>query len=178
MVPLRGRLRICSPQIPSADLSLKPLQLAACRYRRTGRILPRWATKSRETIYGASIRASAERAKQARKEADRLSCVAWNQRMLGYRGPAQPSPALGDALRAGYMYLEVRCLGCDTHQTVALNIIRRPKATPVHELERYMRCKDCSQVRGYPYKRSHLVALRQTKISANDPPSTWWPGER
>jgi hypothetical protein len=25
---------------------------------------------------------------------------------------------------------------------------RRPKAMPVHELERYMRCKDCSQVRG------------------------------
>jgi hypothetical protein len=49
---------------------------------------------------------------------------------------------------------------------------RRPKAMPVHELERYMRCKDCSQVRGYPYKRSHLVALRPTKISASDPPST------
>ncbi|MBR0714790.1 hypothetical protein [Bradyrhizobium liaoningense] len=52
------------------------------------------------------------------------------------------------------------------------------KCTPVHELERYMRCKDCSAVRGYPYKRSHLVALRATKISASDPPSTWWPGER
>jgi hypothetical protein len=49
---------------------------------------------------------------------------------------------------------------------------------PIHELERYMRCKDCSHVRGYPYKRSHLVALRTTKISASDPPSTWWPGER
>ena len=70
--------------------------------------------------------------------------------MLGYKGPAQPSPALGDALNAGYLYLEVRCLGCDTHQTVALDIVRRPKATPIHELERYMRCKDCSQVRGYP----------------------------
>jgi hypothetical protein len=33
-----------------------------------------------------------------------------------------------------------------------------------------MRCKDCSQVRGYPYKRSHLVALRPAKISASDPP--------
>jgi hypothetical protein len=76
------------------------------------------------------------------------------------------------------MYLEVRCLGCDTHKTVALNIVRRPKATPVHELERYMCCKDCSPLRGYPYKRSHLVALRQTKISVNDPPFTWWPGER
>jgi hypothetical protein len=108
------------------------------------------STKSRESIYGSSIRHSAERAAAARKEADRLACEAWNQRMLGYKGPAQPSPALGDALNAGYLYLEVRCLGCDTHQTVALNIVRRPKATPIHELERYMRCKDCSQVRGSP----------------------------
>jgi hypothetical protein len=98
--------------------------------------------------------------------------------MLGFQGPAQPSPALGDALNAGFSYLEVKCLGCNTHQTVALDIVRRPKATPIHELERYMRCKDRSEVRGYPYKRSHLVALRATKITAGDPPSTWWPGER
>src|SRR5581483_12426825 len=96
----------------------------------------------------------------------------------GLRGPAQPSPTLGAALNAGYGYLEVRCLGCDTNQAIALDVIRRPKTTPIHELERYMRCKDCSQVRGYPYKRSHLVALRSTKISASDPPSIWWPGER
>jgi hypothetical protein len=113
--------------------------------------------------------------------------------MLAFKGPARPSPTLVDALNAGYLYLEVRCLGCDTHQTVALDIVRRPKTT-IHELERYMRCKDCSEVRGYTYKRSHLVALRRTKISASDgfldggllnspidgkgPPSYWWPGER
>ena len=86
---------------------------------------------------------------------------------------------LGDALNAGYRFPEVRCLGCDTNQTVDLTIVRRPKeTTPVHELERYMRCNDCSQVRRYPFKRSHLVALRTTKISASDPPSHWWPGER
>jgi hypothetical protein len=129
-------------------------------------------TRSRESIYGSSIRASAEHARKARKEADRLACVAWNQRMLGYRGPAQPSPALGNALNAGFFYLEVRCLGCDKHQTVALNIVRRPKSTPIHELESYMRCKDCSEM------RSHLVALRPNRISTDDPPSTWWPGER
>jgi hypothetical protein len=83
-----------------------------------------------------------------------------------------------NAINAGYRYLEVKCLGCNTHQTVALDIVRRAKTTPVHELERYMRCKDCSQVRGYPYKRSHLVALRRTKFSASDPPSYSWPGER
>jgi hypothetical protein len=98
--------------------------------------------------------------------------------MLGFQGPAQPSPTLGDAINAGFGYLEVKCLGCSTHQTVALDIVRRPKTTPVHELERYMRCKDCSRLQGRPYKRSHLVALRPTMISANAPPSAWWPGER
>ena len=135
-------------------------------------------TKSRESIYGGSIRAAAERATEARKEADRLAVAAWNKRMLGFQGPAQPSPALGEAINAGFGYLEVKCLGCNTHQTVALNIVRRPKTTPIHELERYMRCKDCSRLQGRPYKRSHLVALRPSKISANDPASTWWPSER
>jgi hypothetical protein len=129
-------------------------------------------------MYGSAIRASAQKAKVARREADKLACVAWNYRMLGYQGPAQPSPTLGDAINAGYIYLEVRCLGCDTHQAVALDVVRRPKSTPVHELERYMRCKDCSELRRYPFKRSHLVALRTTKISADDPPSAWSPGER
>jgi hypothetical protein len=112
-------------------------------------ILSRMGTKSRETIYGASIRAAAERAAEARKEADRLSCEAWNKRMLGFQGPAQPLPRWAT-----------------------------PKATPIHELERYMRCRQCSEVRGYPYKRSHLVALRAAKITATDPPSTVWSGER
>ncbi|MBW7970034.1 hypothetical protein [Bradyrhizobium sp. BR 10289] len=135
-------------------------------------------TKSREYLYGTQIKMSAERAKQARKEADRLACEAWNYRMLGYKGPAQPSPTIGDAINGGYLYLEVRCHGCNTNQTVALDIVRRPKTTPVHELERYMRCKSCSEIRRYPYKRSTLVALRPTKISTGSPPSTWWPGER
>ena len=109
-------------------------------------------TTSREAIYGASVRAAAEQAAGARKTADRLACEAWNKRMLGFQGPAQPSPALGDALNAGYLYLEVKCLGCNTHQTVALNIVRRPKSTPIYELERHMRCKDCSQLQG----RAHI----------------------
>jgi hypothetical protein len=115
-----------------------------------GRILSRMGTKSRETIYGGSVRAAAERATEARKEADRLACEAWNKRMLGFQGPAQPSPTLGDAINAGFGYLEVKCLGCNTHQTLALDIVRRPRTTPVHELERYMRSRQCSEVRGYP----------------------------
>ena len=89
----------------------QPQALAASRQRKSAES---WgiSTKSRERIYGAQIQASAERAKKARKDADEYACIAWNNRMLGYKGPAQPSPTIGDALNAGFGYLEVRCLGC------------------------------------------------------------------
>lgn len=135
-------------------------------------------TKSRERLYGSAISASAERAREARRKADILACEAWTDRMLGYRGPAQPSPMLGDALNAGFRYLEVMCLGCETCQTVDLTIVRRPKeTTPIHELERFMRCKPCSQQRGFPYKRGALVALRREPVSATNPASVWYPPE-
>jgi hypothetical protein len=79
---------------------------------------------------------------------------------------------LGDAINAGFGYLEVKCLGCSTDQTVALDIVRRPKATPVHELERYMRCKDCSQVGGYAYKRKLVetwVMVNERFLQSNPP---------
>ena len=75
--------------------------------------------------------------------------------MLGLQGPAQPSPMLGDALNAGYRFLEVKCGACGLHSTLNLSTIRRPnETTPIHELE------------------------RRQPISAQDPPSVWWPGER
>ncbi|WP_426435893.1 hypothetical protein [Bradyrhizobium genosp. P] len=117
-------------------------------------------SKSRESIYGGAVRAKAERAADARKAADRLACEAWTARMLAFQRPAQPSAALGDALNAGYRYLEVKCLGCDTHQTVALDVVRRPKSTPVHALERYMRCKLCSEQRRYPHPRRAVARCR------------------
>jgi len=105
----RGRLR-CAQRVIHAICSV-------LRVARGPAILSRMGSKSRETIYGASIRAAAERATEARKEADRLAVAAWNKRMLGFQGPAQPTPTLGDALNAGFGYLEVKCLGCDTHET-------------------------------------------------------------
>ena len=49
-------------------------------------------TKSRQSLYGASVRAAAQRAKEARKEADRVACEAWNKQMLG-KGVALILPA-------------------------------------------------------------------------------------
>ena len=136
-------------------------------------------TKSRERLYSSSVRAAVEKADDARHRADALSCDAWTKRTLGLQGPAQPSPMLGDALNAGYRFLEVKCGACGLHSTLNLSTIRRPKeTTPIHELERRLHCRDCSSRAGYRVKRGQLVALRSQPISAQDPPSVWWPGER
>ena len=44
----------------------------------------------------------AERIAGPRRRGKPLACEGWNKRMLGFQGPAQPSPALGDALNAGF----------------------------------------------------------------------------
>lgn len=64
---------------------------------------------------GRSLRKDAVKEVQA----DKLASEAWNSRMLGYKGPGPPPPTVGDAINAGYFYLEVRCLRRDTNQTVA-----------------------------------------------------------
>ena len=107
-----------------------------------------------------SVRAAAERATEARKEADRLACEAWNKRMLGFQGPAQPSPTLGDALNAGFGYLEVKCLGCNTHQTLPSTSCGDRRQRRSMNWNATCAADSVREVRGYPYKRSHLVALR------------------
>jgi len=89
---------------------------------------------SKERLFGATIKVA--------EAPTRLPARAWNIRMKGYGGPAQPSPLLRNALNAGHRYLEVKCDGCGTQNTVDLTIIRRPK-------EQRMRCKPCSEQRSY-----------------------------
>ena len=133
---------------------------------------------SKERLFGATIQATEQRASETRRIADQAACQAWNIRMKGYGGRAQPSPLLGDALNAGYGYLEVKCDGCGMHNTVDRTIIRRPKETPIWQLEQRMRCKPCSERRGYPYKRGHLVRLRRAKVTTKDDGEAWYPGDQ
>jgi hypothetical protein len=86
-------------------------------------------TKAREDkIFGSTIRASAERAAALAR-----TPIDWPVRLGTADARDRPSrlPLWVKALNAGYLYLEVRCLGCDTHQTVALTTVCRPKTTPI-----------------------------------------------
>jgi hypothetical protein len=36
----------------------------------------------------------------------------------------------------------------------------------------------CSEQRGYPYKRGHLVRLRRSKVTTKDDGEPWYPGDQ
>lgn len=42
------------------------------------------------------------------------------------------------------------------------DIMWRRKTTPIHELERYMCCRHCSELQGYPFERSHWLRCAKT----------------
>jgi hypothetical protein len=84
---------------------------------------------SKERVWGETIRHAEQRARETRFVAGVAACKAWNYRMEGYGGPAQPSP----------------CAGCNTHSTVDLTTLRRPRETPIWQLEQRMRCPLCSE---------------------------------
>jgi hypothetical protein len=100
---LMGAVGAASP--PLCPSRHPPQSVAACLSIVPRRILSRMGSKSRETIYGGSVRAAAERATEARKEADRLAVEAWNKRTLGFRGPAQglPDTKVGTSRRRSMM---------------------------------------------------------------------------
>lgn len=62
-------------------------------------------TKSRETHLRGSVRRLRSRRWKHASEPTGLP-ARHGPRMLGFKGPAQPTPTLGDALNAGYCYLE------------------------------------------------------------------------
>lgn len=73
-------------------------------------------------------------------------------------GPAQPSPSIAMALRAGLPWLEMKCQRCQEHNRIDLETVRRPPKTPIHILEESVYCRSCSFFAGWRPK-ARLVKL-------------------
>jgi hypothetical protein len=108
------------------------------------------------------VRQTAEAARQAQHEADRLAIIAWNERMYVEGGPAQPSPTIGQALAHGYRYLRVRCSTCRQSAWLPLAEVRRPNNTPVWKLEGALACRPCRE-RGARAPRGVIERLTREK---------------
>jgi hypothetical protein len=125
-------------------------------------------TKSREVIWGSTIRGAKmsadtarQRARGAAREADRAEAYAWSVQMEGYGGPAQPSPTIGQYLNGGLGWLEVECNRCKTRASLPLDAIRRPQDTPIWKLEAALKCRSCKKGRYAP--PVHMIKLTATR---------------
>lgn len=87
-----------------------------------------------------------------------LSCEEWNVRQF-IGGDAAPSPAIADALAAGFELLEVHCKRCGRQQMVDLTLVIWPRENQIHTLEGPLRCQRCR--REGRKSQANLVALHR-----------------
>jgi hypothetical protein len=120
-------------------------------------------------VFGGRIMAAEMKADSARKgaaaklrEAAAETCQAWNYRMIGFGGPAQPSPTIAEAIKGGFYYLEVKCRRCLTPSMIdltAVNEVRRKP--PIWKLEVSLRCRHCSEALRGRRPAANIVGLRK-----------------
>ena len=79
----------------------------------------------------------------------------------GMKGPAQPSPMIGQCLSGGLGWLEVECNRRWTRASLPLDAIRRPRDTPIWKLEASLKCRSCRKGRSAPPVR--MIKLTQTR---------------
>jgi hypothetical protein len=101
---------------------------------------------SNNVLWGAAD----QRAQEARLAADVAALRGMDHAHASLWRAARPSPLRGEALNAGFRYLEVTCADCDTCNTVDLTRGRRATEMPIWQPERRMRCRPCSDERGNP----------------------------
>jgi hypothetical protein len=79
--------------------------------------------------------------------------------MEGYGGPAQPSPSIGRCINGGLGWLEVECHRCKTRASLPLDVIRRPRDTPVWKLRAALKGRSCRKGRHAP--PVHMIKLTE-----------------
>jgi hypothetical protein len=150
----------------------------------TGRL--KMGRRNSSRVFGGRIMAAEMKAESAKKEAaEKLhevaaeTCQAWNYRIIGFGGPARPSPTIADAIEARFYYHEVMCRRWRTHSMVdltAVNQVRRKPDTPIWNLEASLRCRHCSDALRGRRPAAKVVRQRKENTLEFEP---WYPeGER
>jgi phage FluMu protein Com len=80
------------------------------------------------------------------KQADRLLCQSWNERMWANGEPIDPSPTIDQAINGGAPWLEIECSRCKAPNNVDLAALSAPPTTFVHDLASRLRCQKCAKV--------------------------------
>jgi hypothetical protein len=84
------------------------------------------------------------------RDADKLSCESWNERMWADGEPIDPSPTVDQALNGGFPWLEIECGRCRTKRDVSLAELPHVATTHVHDLATRLHCQRCAKGRKRP----------------------------
>src|SRR3954454_22963491 len=84
------------------------------------------------------------------RQADKLLCESWNERLWADGEPIDPSPTIDQVVNAGLPWLEIRCTRCKTPSDVDLATMKYPPTTFVHDLASRLRCRKCAKAGRQP----------------------------
>jgi hypothetical protein len=100
------------------------------------------------------------------KQADRLLCESWNERMWADGEPIDPSPTIDQAINGGYTWLQIECSRCKAARDVDLASLPHPSTTFVHDLAGRLRCRKWAKAGRRP-----PATLLQLAPRCRQPPS-------
>ncbi|MET4344695.1 hypothetical protein [Bradyrhizobium sp. RT9a] len=94
------------------------------------------------------------------RQADKLLCESWNERMWADGTPIDPSPTVDQAINGGHPWLEIECSRCKTRRDIDLAALRHPPTTFVHDLASRLRCSKCTKANRRPLATLLQLAQR------------------
>lgn len=117
------------------------------------------------TILAAQAVEARQKGETLIKQADRLLCESWNERMWADGGPIDPSPTVDQAINGAYAWLEIECSRCKTKRDVDLAALRHPPTTFVHDLVGRLRCSKCAKSNRRPAATLLQLAQRPRQVA-------------
>jgi hypothetical protein len=84
------------------------------------------------------------------READKLACESWNERMWADGEPIDPSPTVDQAINGGFSRLQIECSRCRTPRDIDVAALKTPPTTFVHDLTSRLRCQKCAKASKRP----------------------------
>lgn len=120
------------------------------------------------TILAAQAEEARVKGEALIKQADKLLCESWNERMWADGEPIDPSPTVDQAINGGYPWLEIECSRCKTPNKVDLVALSCPSTTFVHDLAGRLRCVKCAKSGRRPTATLLQLAQREHRAPAED----------
>ena len=102
------------------------------------------------------------------RQADKLLCESWNERIWSDGEPIDPSPTIDQAANGGYAWIEIECSRCRTKRDVDLAALRHPPSTFVHDLASRLWCSKCAKAN----RRSTATLLQLAQRPRQAAPET------